>query len=92
MDGQMGRWGEMHRWRGGWMHDKTTAETTGKASQSRHCRQAARRLDARRRKGNAPLPGAWGEEGREAVPLLRHPIVPRPDLFVPPDSSHKSES
>lgn len=50
MNGQMGRWADGVR----------CIDGGGKASQSRHCCRAARRVDARRRKGSAS--GAWGGE------------------------------
>lgn len=67
MNGQTGRWGEMHRWRG---EGEPVPPLLSSCTPCRCTPPQRQRL--------------WCLGRGEVIPLLRHPIVPRPDLFVPP--------
>lgn len=67
MNGQTGRWGEMHRWRG---EGEPVPALLSSCTPCRCTPPQRQRL--------------WCLGRGEVIPLLRHPIVPRPDLFVPP--------
>lgn len=75
MNGQMGRWGEMHRWRG---KGEPVPALLSSCTPSRCTPPQRQRL--------------WCLGRGEVIPLLRHPIVPRPDLFAPSQKGHHEKS